>query len=147
MYPEIAAFESTLPTGSGDPAQNATGHGYSGFALKPGLPNAKKGPYSRAPFLVNIAYSPTARIVKAAAKFICATNPLICGKKCGLFAAISQTNFLFFSCQQQPPSDMRRKALFININFVRRRVPRSLAPGCSECVPIHSFPQSPMNAL
>ena len=33
MYPETDTLMSTLPSGSGDPAQNSTGHGNSGFAL------------------------------------------------------------------------------------------------------------------
>jgi hypothetical protein len=33
MYPETATLKSTRRTGSGDHAQNSTGHGYSGFAL------------------------------------------------------------------------------------------------------------------
>jgi hypothetical protein len=34
MYPESKVFKSTRPSGSGDLAQNSTGHNYSGSALK-----------------------------------------------------------------------------------------------------------------
>jgi hypothetical protein len=33
VYPESTEFKSTRPSGSGDPAQNSTGHSNSGFAL------------------------------------------------------------------------------------------------------------------
>jgi hypothetical protein len=109
--------------------------------------NAKRAPHSRALFLFDFAQPPIGQIVKAAAKIISAAKAASCGKNCGLFAAISQTNSLFSPCQQRRPSDMPRKSLFININFAFRRTLEGPPPDLSKCVPFQGFPQSLVNAL
>jgi hypothetical protein len=70
---------------------------------------------------------------------------LFCGKNCGLFAAISQTNFLLAPCQQQSASDRRIKSLFINEKSEHRPMLRMPARRGGFSGQFMRFPQLPMN--
>jgi hypothetical protein len=70
---------------------------------------------------------------------------VLCGKNCGLFAAILLKKSNFFACQWWQHSVKKIKPLYINAESDKQPVAQSLAPGDVFDLLFVRFPQSSMN--